>query len=100
MNEKENSLITENSHQKLKSNISKEKQLSNDVTPSGVDKSNVEHSAMSTNHTNHVADSKGHHDHDKHPHAELEQDHTHILKQKTKRHWNMQRMIKPKTTEP
>jgi hypothetical protein len=109
--QKENNPTIGNNQKEIKSDISAENKIKNNMNSSVVDKIDNEHSAMSTNHNDHNADGHGNHDHDGHdhgPHSELEQDHTHEqiyehaheLEPKTKRHWNMQRMIKTNKTNP
>jgi len=97
---KENTLTTKKTNQGIKGDISEDTKQSNDTNPSTLNKNDHGHSAATnTDHNGRHAANNTHH-HDQHPHSETEQDHPHALKKKTKRHWNMQRMIRPKATEP
>jgi hypothetical protein len=96
MNEKESRLSTEDIHQEITSGISGEKKLRNNANSSAVNNKDLGHSTMNTNQNGHITHSTSHHD--QHPQSELKQDHIHEVKQKKKRHWNMQRMIRSKAT--
>lgn len=103
--QKEDSLTTEAAHQAIKSVPSDESlDESADIHNQNSDTSSHnahpegEHVIDQNNHQHHDVNHTGHNGHHLHSGIEIEQ--THELKKKTTRHWNMQRMIKPKNTEP
>ena len=102
--QKENRLTTENAHQTIKDDSSGEGSVDNnqedDISRHSTNNSDDKHAINNTNPHNHEANGTSHHDHhDHHPHTGEEDEHLHVLKKKSKRHWNMQRMIKSKNPE-